>query len=360
MSGAGERWLAAAYRGAAWLRLLRPLETLYRRLVARRTAAYASGRRVVWRAPVPVIVVGNLTLGGTGKSPLVAWLVRHLEERGRRPGILSRGYGGRGERYPLRVTARTPAAACGDEPRMLADQTGVPVVVDPDRPRGARRLLEEGCDILVADDGLQHLALARDLELVVVDGARGFGNGRCLPEGPLREPLSRLGSVDAVLVNGEAAFEVPPGAFTMHLVPSAWRRLGDGERRPLDPPPFAGAVHAVAGIGRPARFFETLAGLGVEALPHPFGDHHAYRAEELDFGDARPLVMTAKDAVKCRGLAPDASWVLEVTAEPDPAFAAWLEARLAEPGTGRDDDDPGNDTTLRVGQTPARHQERGV
>ncbi|QTF94129.1 tetraacyldisaccharide 4'-kinase [Halomonas sp. BM-2019] len=357
MSRLGERWLAAAYAGSPWLVALWPLEALYRVAVARRRAAFAAGRRSAWRAPVPVIVVGNLTLGGTGKSPLVAWLVRHLAAQGWRPGILSRGYGGRSQAYPLRVDDHTPAAQCGDEPRMLADQTGVPVVADPDRPRGARRLLAEGCDILISDDGLQHLALARDLELVVVDGARGFGNGRCLPAGPLREPLSRLASVDAVVINGAAVNGVarvapPPGAFAMELAPQAWRRLDSAERQPLAPLPFAGAVHAVAGIGRPARFFETLAGLGVEAIPHPFGDHHAFRAEELAFGDGRPLVMTAKDAVKCRGLAPAEGWVLEVAAAPEPGFVAWLDERLAAlQGVGPDD------TNSRAGPLPAHHQE---
>ncbi|WP_027960941.1 tetraacyldisaccharide 4'-kinase [Halomonas halodenitrificans] len=330
MSGLGERWLTAAYRGDSWLVLLRPLEALYRWAVRRRVAAYASGRRVAWRAPVPVIVVGNLTLGGTGKSPLVAWLVEHLAGAGRRPGILSRGYGGKGADHPLLVAPTTPAAVCGDEPRMLADQTGVPVVVDPDRPRGARRLLESGCDILVCDDGLQHLPMARDLELVVVDGARGFGNGRCLPAGPLRDPLSRLKSVDAMLVNGEARVRLPAEARQMTLVPSAWRRLADGKRYPAASPPFAGPVHAVAGIGRPERFFDTLRGLGIEVVPHPFGDHHAFHAEELRFDDGHPLVMTAKDAVKCRGLVPDDSWVLEVEASPEPGFVAWLDGRLVD------------------------------
>lgn len=351
MSGLGERWLAAAYAGAPWLTLLRPLEAVYRAAAARRTEAYAAGRRTAWQAPVPVIVVGNLTLGGTGKSPLVAWLAAWLAERGYRPGILSRGYGGKSDAYPLRVEDQTPVAESGDEPRMLADQTGVPVVVDPNRPRGARALLAAGCDILISDDGLQHLALGRDLELVVVDGVRGFGNGRCLPAGPLREPLSRLDSVDAVVINGEAYFTPPPGAFTMALAPVAWRRLGDGERRVLSPPPFAGPVHAVAGIGRPARFFATLATLGVEVIPHAFGDHHAYRAEELDFGDPRPLVMTAKDAVKCRDLAPADSWVLEVAAQPAAAFVAWLETRLVSPGAAAPETNP------RAGASPARHQE---
>lgn len=217
--GLGERWLEAAYRGAPWLALLRPLAALYRLAITRRAAAYRDGRRPVWRAEVPVVVVGNITLGGTGKSPLVAWLGRYLSEQGWRPGIVSRGYGGKAAGYPLRVLDDTPVAQCGDEPRMLARQTGLPVVVDPDRPRGARMLCELGCDILISDDGLQHLALGRDIELVVVDGARGFGNGHCLPAGPLREPLTRLAQVDALLINGEPAFprRREPGRF-------AWRR----------------------------------------------------------------------------------------------------------------------------------------
>jgi len=325
----GERWLEAAYRGAPWLGLLRPLEALYRWGVARRTAAFRTGRRAVWRAPVPVVVVGNLTLGGTGKSPLTAWLADHLAACGWRPGIVARGYGGKAARYPLRVSADTPVAQCGDEPRMLARQTGVPVVVDPNRPRGARALIEAGCDILISDDGLQHLALGRDLELVVVDGTRGFGNGRCLPAGPLREPLSRLAEVDAVVINGDPAFTAPPAAWTFRLAPVHWRRLADGEARPLTPPPFAGPVHAVAGIGHPGRFFATLEALGVALEPHALGDHHRFTAADLAFGDDRPVVMTAKDAEKCRDLAPADSWVLEVAAEPEPGFTAWLDARLA-------------------------------
>ncbi|PMR68703.1 tetraacyldisaccharide 4'-kinase [Halomonas heilongjiangensis] len=322
------RWLEAAYRGDAWLLALRPLEALYRRAVARRAAAYATGSKPVWRAPVPVIVVGNITLGGTGKSPLVAWLAHFLAVRGWRPGIVSRGYGGRAGRYPLRVEETTLVAECGDEPRMLFDQTGLPLVVDPDRPRGAGRLVEAGCDILISDDGLQHLALGRDLELVVVDGQRGVGNGRCLPAGPLREPLSRLEGVDAVVINGDPAFTPPEGAHGMALVPAGWRHLASGERRPVAPLPFAGPVHAVAGIGHPGRFLATLEGLGVEATLHPFADHHDFRGEDLAFDDGRPVVMTAKDAIKCRGLAPPDSWVLEVEARPDAGFVAWFEARL--------------------------------
>ncbi|MCE8032362.1 MAG: tetraacyldisaccharide 4'-kinase [Halomonas sp.] len=330
--GLGERWLQAAYGDAAWLRALRPLEALYRWVVEYRTSRYRNGRRRIWRAPVPVIVVGNVTLGGTGKSPLVAWLARHLSEQGWRPGIVSRGYGGKAEQgagYPLHVTLDTSSAHSGDEPRMLARQTGLPVVVDPDRPRGARALLEKGCDILLSDDGLQHLALGRDLELVVVDGRRGFGNGRCLPAGPLREPLSRLDEVSAVLINGEPAFVPPAGAWTFRLVPVRWRSLADGTSHTLAPLPFHGPVHAVAGIGNPQRFFTTLAELGVEARPHAFPDHHRFTAQELTFGDDLPVVMTAKDAEKLDAVTLERGWVLEIEAEPPVDFAAWLDTRLS-------------------------------
>ncbi|MCW4151680.1 tetraacyldisaccharide 4'-kinase [Halomonas sp. 18H] len=328
MSRLAERWLEAAYTGQAWLKALRPLEWLYRRVVQHRARAYGAGRRDTWRAPVPVIVVGNITLGGTGKSPLVAWLARYLSESGWSPGILSRGYGGRAAGYPLRLTPRTPVAESGDEPRMLADQTGCPVVVDPRRPRGGQCLLEAGCDILISDDGLQHLALERDLELLVVDGQRGLGNGRCLPAGPLRESVERLHQVDAVLVTGELQQGLPVASHGMQLTPIAWRSLTEGMPQPLLPLPFSGTVNALAGIGRPARFFATLDELGVDYVPHAFADHHRFTPADLAFGDQRSLVMTAKDAVKCRELTRDA-WSLDVEAHPDPAFVDWLAARLA-------------------------------
>ncbi|MBY5969381.1 tetraacyldisaccharide 4'-kinase [Halomonas denitrificans] len=334
--GLGQRWLDAAYRGSPWLTLLRPLELLYRREVERRAKAYRQGSRQAWRASVPVIVVGNLTLGGTGKSPLVAWLARRLKEQGCRPGVLSRGYGGKSDAYPLLLTPTTEVAECGDEPRMLADQTGLPVVVDPDRPRGAQRLIDEGCDVIVTDDGLQHHALARDIELVVVDGRRGFGNRRCLPAGPLREPLTRLSSVDALLINGDGAASLPAG-YRMRLEPSGWRRLGDSRVYPPSPLPFDGPVVAVAGIGHPQRFFATLDELGVDYLARSFSDHHRYTPADVTTDNGQPMVMTAKDAVKCRDLAPTDGWVLDVEARPDPDFIRWFDQRTAGWSDGRRD-----------------------
>lgn len=284
---------------------------------------------------MPVIVVGNITLGGTGKSPLVAWLAGWLVAQGWSPGIVSRGYGGNAPSYPLLVTADTNVVESGDEPLMLAQQTGLPVAADPNRVRGVQALIEKGCDIILSDDGLQHLALDRDIELVVVDGDRGLGNGRCLPAGPLRESPSRLQRVDAVIINGDSqpSLSLTPSimqaATTMQLAPLRWRRLDDGARFPLAPLPFTLPVHAVAGIGHPERFFRTLSALGVEGEWHPLADHQHFSAGALSFADTRPVIMTAKDAVKCYALAPPNSWVLDVEASLPPEFEHWLAARLS-------------------------------
>lgn len=325
-----ERWLKGAYQGSRWLALLKPLGALYQRGMARREQAYRRGSKASWKAPVPVIVVGNITLGGTGKSPLVAWLASWLMGQGYTPGIVTRGYGGKASHYPLRVTASTKVAESGDEPLMLAQQTGLPVVADPNRVRGVQALIAAGCDIVLSDDGLQHLALARDIELLVVDGARGLGNGACLPAGPLRESPSRLQRVDAVIVNGDLKQPLPVAPVTpMQLAPVCWRRLADGTRFPLTPLPFALPVHAVAGIGHPERFFQTLSALGVEGDWHPLADHQRFNADALSFAEARPVVMTAKDAVKCDDLAPPNSWILDVEATLPSEFEHWLAARLS-------------------------------
>lgn len=326
-----QRWLKNAYQGGRWLWPLIPLGALYRWAMAKRESDYRCGKKDVWKATVPVIVVGNITLGGTGKSPLVAWLGRWLVAQGWSPGIVSRGYGGKASHYPLFVTASTNAFDSGDEPIMLAQQTGLPVVADPNRVRGAQALIGAGCDIILSDDGLQHLALGRDVELVVIDGARGLGNGHCLPAGPLRESVSRLQRVDAVIVNGrlQHALPIASNVTTMQLTPLCWRRLADGARFPLTPLPFQPPVHAVAGIGHPERFFRTLKTLGVEGEWHPLADHQHYSADALTFAEPRPVIMTAKDAVKCYAIAPDDSWVLDVEATLPSEFEHWLAAKLS-------------------------------
>jgi tetraacyldisaccharide 4'-kinase len=274
-----------------------------------------------------VIVVGNLTAGGTGKSPLTARLVSLLREQGWRPVILSRGYGGRSDAYPLSVDESTSTEQAGDEPVMLRLETGCPVVVDPQRKRGALWALKQQLgDVLICDDGLQHYALPRDIELAVFDGARGLGNGAGIPVGPLREPLERLSGVDFVVTNGGWLDDLEhPRQFTMVLEPTGLRHLKTGKAAPLDS--LRGEpVQAVAGIGNPGRFFATLEALGAQVSGRAFADHHRFQASDLDTGSTRRLVMTAKDAVKCRDIAGDNAWVLSVTATlPEEFTVAFLD-----------------------------------
>jgi len=322
-----ERLLQAWYQGHPALGLLRPLEALYRRIALRKRADYLEGRRQAYRAPVPVIVVGNVTVGGTGKTPMILWLIEHCRARGLKVGVVSRGYGAKPPSLPWRVRAEQSAAQAGDEPLMIVQRCGVPLVIDPDRPAAVRALLaEEPVDLILCDDGLQHYRLARDLELVLIDAARGLGNRRCLPAGPLREPAERLESVDAVLYNG--ASSDPAGAFSFVLRPSALVNLRSGERRYLTHFPPGQQVHALAGIGNPRRFFATLEALHWRPVPHAFPDHAAYSAEQLQFSPPLPLLMTEKDAVKCRAFAAADWWYLAVDAQPSPAFVAWFDAQL--------------------------------
>jgi len=273
-----------------------------------------------------VIVVGNITVGGSGKTPLVLWLAELLKKNGWTPAIISRGYGAR-LAEPRAATIADDAAEVGDEPIILSRRSGCPVWVGADRVSVARHLREahKEVDVLILDDGLQHYAIRRDVEIAVLD-SRGLGNGKYLPAGPLREGPGRLESVDAVVANGTTR----PGAFTMKLEGETLHRMTDAnDRRPASA--FAGqAVHAVAGIGNPNRFFLHLRALGLRALPHPFPDHHPFTAKDLAFGDELPVVMTEKDAVKLRRAAQPNWWVLPVTARPDPAFGDWLLRRANE------------------------------
>lgn len=307
--------------------LLSPLGALYCVAATLRRAAYRSGWRHVHRAGAPVIVVGNLTVGGTGKTPLVIWLCAQLRVWGFHPGIVARGYGGNSPRWPRAVTPQSDPREVGDEPVMIAAATGCPVSVGPDRVPAARALLAGGSvNVIVSDDGLQHYRLARDIEICVVDGARRFGNGRCLPAGPLREPVSRLASVDLVIANGE-----PSGnEHRMRVIVAALRNLATGAHATLTDLPRDRPVHAVAGIGNPARFFDLLRNTGLPVIEHPFPDHHAFRPADLDFSDREPVLMTAKDAVKCRPFAQPWHWALDVTAEPEPAFVTRLHQLVKE------------------------------
>jgi tetraacyldisaccharide 4'-kinase len=289
----------------------RPLAALYGGVTAMRRAMYRGDWLRSERLPVPVIVVGNIVAGGAGKTPLAIALVQALRERGFRPGVVSRGYGG-SARAPMLLDAQPDPTVVGDEPALIKLQTGAPVAVGAKRVEAARLLLSEGVDVIIADDGLQHYALARDIEICVIDGVRRFGNGRLLPAGPLREPESRLRDVDFVVCNGGMARD---GEVAMRLVLSNAVALADSATvRPLAT--FSNqSVHAIAGIGNPGRFFESLRANGIDVIEHLFPDHHRYVAADLDFGDGLPALMTEKDAVKCRAFAKENAWAVPVTAD---------------------------------------------
>ncbi|BBS36563.1 tetraacyldisaccharide 4'-kinase [Enterobacter cloacae] len=295
-----------------WLLLL-PLSWLYGLVSGIIRQLYRLGIKRAWRAPVPVVVVGNLTAGGNGKTPVVIWLVEQLQKRGIHPGVVSRGYGGKAARYPLLLAEETTTAEAGDEPVLIYQRTGAPVAVSPLRSDAVQALLaEHEVQIIITDDGLQHYALARDKEIVVIDGVRRFGNGWWLPAGPMRERASRLRSVDAVIVNGGVA---KSGEIPMHLHPGMAVNLLTGERQAVAQLP---ALVAMAGIGHPPRFFSTLEQCGARLDKCvPLADHQALVAEQVDAltVPGQTLIMTEKDAVKCRAFAKENWWYLPVDAE---------------------------------------------
>ncbi|MBS0568993.1 MAG: tetraacyldisaccharide 4'-kinase [Proteobacteria bacterium] len=290
---------------------LRVLAGIFGALSVLRRWLYAIGLLPRVRLPVPVIVVGNITVGGTGKTPLAIALVEALRERGYKPGVISRGFGGNA-REATRVEARSDPALVGDEARLIFDATGVPVAVARARAQAGRLLLQGGnIDVLIADDGLQHYGLHRAIEICVIDGERRFGNGRLLPAGPLREPLARLASVDFRICNGG---EPKSGEVPMQLVGDSAVALTDSRERALRD--FSGQrVHAVAGIGNPQRFFAQLRATGIDVIEHAFADHHAFVAAELGFGDALPVLMSDKDAVKCAAFAQPGWWRVPARAQ---------------------------------------------
>lgn len=298
-------------RSPLWL-LLWPLSLLYGAVSGLIRLSFQRGWRKSWRAPCPVIVVGNLTAGGNGKTPVVIWLVQALQQRGLRAGVVSRGYGGKAERYPLLVDAETSTELAGDEPVLIAQRTGAPVAVAPKRRIAVEALLSrQPLDVIITDDGLQHYALQRDREVVVVDGVRRFGNGWWLPAGPMRERASRLEQVDAIIVNGG---EATGREIAMTLQPGMAINLVTGQRATLAQLP---PVIAMAGIGHPPRFFTTLKQQGLQPVAEiAFADHHAYSEAELSSltQPGQCLLMTEKDAVKCRAFARENWWYLPVDA----------------------------------------------
>jgi len=308
----------------SWLSaLLAPLALGFGAAVGVRRFAYRAGWYRAERLPVPVVVVGNLVAGGTGKTPLVLWLAAALGARGFRPAIVSRGYCG-ANAQPREVPAGGDPARYGDEPLLLAERSGVPVWIGRDRAAAARAALAAHPDrnLVICDDGLQHYALARDFEIAVED-ERGYGNGLLLPAGPLREPPSR--QVDATVVNGAPA---RAGAFAMRLEPAGFHGVRDVQRT-LGADALRGKrLHAVAGIGNPARFFATLSSLGLAFTPHAFPDHHPFVPGDLDFADCDAVLMTEKDAVKCRAFPRADLYALRVEARVDERLADLVTLRL--------------------------------
>lgn len=309
--------------------MLFPLAWVFAALVDLRRAMYRCGWLPVERLPVPVVVVGNITVGGAGKTPLILYLADGLRREGKNPGIVSRGYGGQAMTLES-VTSASVSSMVGDEPLLLARRSGCPVVVGQDRVAAARRLLAEHpeCDVILSDDGLQHYRLARDVEIAVFD-QRGVMNGWSLPAGPLRERVSRLNTVDGVVFNGTpAAFSLTRPVFLMRLEGERFYRLGAPDLKCRAADLTGMRLHASAGIGDPQRFFDHLAAFGLKFTAHAFGDHHAYQAADLEFeGDA--LLTTEKDAVKFAELSLTLPvWVLPVTAELSPDLAAFVLEKL--------------------------------
>ena len=323
-----------AWTRVTWLTvLLVPLAWVFGAVTAARRALYRARPALSVRLPVPVIVVGNISVGGTGKTPLVLWLAARLREAGWQPGIISRGYAGNAAQQPGAVQPGDDPATCGDEPVLLARRSQCPVLISSNRVAAARALLaaHPACNVLISDDGLQHYRLARDVEIAVLDATRkdaaggesGLGNGWLLPAGPLREPPSRLARVDAIVVRGQhepVAAHVPP-RYGMTLTPTGFYPLRDATIHANAQHFQSLRVHAVAGIGHPQQFFDTLTRMGVAHVPHAFPDHHPYRAADITFDACDAVVMTEKDAVKCERFAADhhrladSLWVLQADAE---------------------------------------------
>lgn len=334
MSASADSFLQRVWyeRHAQWLSLaLLPLSWLFGLVVACRRFAYRSGllRRV--RLDRPVVVIGNISVGGTGKTPFTLWLATQLQARGVRVGIVLRGYGGKSAEWPRDVSGDSSPREVGDEAVLLASRSGAIVVAGPDRVAAARRAIERGAEIVLSDDGLQHYRLARDREIVVIDGRRGVGNRRLLPAGPLREPVDRLAQADLRVISWRdgSSRSLTPVASTIQACGRLTQAIAlvGGETRPLEA--FKGSrVHAVAGIGHPQQFFAALQELGIEVAPHPLPDHAQPGAADIRFDDQLAVLMTEKDAVKCRAIADRRHWAVRMDVMVSEQDAAAVHAML--------------------------------
>ena len=319
MSRSIDNWVQKIWYGGSPLRwLLEPFTWIFSAIVACRRFLYSSGLLRTEQVSVPVIVVGNITVGGTGKTPLTIWLAQQLAERGFKPGIISRGYPGMVGPKPAEATSDSDPSVVGDEAALIAARSECPVVVHPDRVAAAKLAIELGANVIVSDDGLQHYRLGRKFEIAVVDGTRRYGNRQLLPAGPLREPVSRLNTVNQILVQHETdgssellhrSSDRPPMDF--RLTASAICRLDNSDIRNIGD--FSGIkVHAIAGIGNPERFFRLLEARGIDVIRHPLPDHAEITPQDLEYDDDLEVVMTEKDAVKCRWLDTSNCWYVPV------------------------------------------------
>ena len=307
--------------------LLWPLSLLFGAISKSKRQQYQSGKKRAYKAPVPVVVVGNITAGGNGKTPVVVWLVEQLQQLGFKPGVVSRGYGAKAPHYPLILDDNTPAKHCGDEPKLIYRRTGAPVAVDPVRANAVKALLETGVDIIITDDGLQHYALDRDIELVIVDGNRRFGNESLIPLGPLREGVERLAEVDFIITNGGQAQQ---GEMPMSLAPS--KAINLKTKQQVEVSELRDLV-AFAGIGHPPRFFNTLNAMNADVkVTKGFADHQDFDQQELQAlaQQGANVIMTEKDAVKCDSYAQDTWWYLPVSAQFESNDAERILNRIKE------------------------------
>ncbi len=304
--------------------LLLPVSIVFYLLSNLRRLLYKINLIPVQEFSVPVIVVGNITVGGTGKTPIVISLVKHLKQQDKKVGVVSRGYGGSHNLGSLFVDKNTDPSISGDEPLLISIESNSPVVVNKNRAQAVKDLINNyGVDLVISDDGLQHYSMARDVEIAVIDGQRRFGNGFFLPSGPLRESISRLKTVDFIINNGA----LNPGETSCELIAKEFVNIKTGERAPVDF--FQGKYcHGVAGIGHPQRFFDTLIDLNIKLEPHKFADHFVYKESDLEFDDNHPILMTSKDCVKCRQFANNQMWYLQVETDLGDDFLNRLNAKL--------------------------------
>ncbi|NOT17255.1 MAG: tetraacyldisaccharide 4'-kinase [Sulfuriferula sp.] len=319
-----------------WHGLLIPLSWLFAGISALRRTAYRLGLLRTVKLPVPVIVVGNISVGGTGKTPLVIYLAQQLQQHGWRVGVISRGYGGNADTVTA-VAAHSDPRIVGDEPLLIAQRTACPLYIGRNRPAAAHTLLAAHPDIslIISDDGLQHYALARDINIAVIDGARGFGNNRRLPAGPLREPRTRLAQMNAIVINQTSSYHpsIPTAIahYTMQLCGQQFTQLAH-PRHTANAQNFIGkTIHAVAGIGNPQRFFDQLSAMGLTIIPHAFPDHHQYQPADFNFANTNLsaiIIMTEKDAVKCQTFANEQMWGYAVDAQLPDTFIADLLTQL--------------------------------